>query len=75
MVKPGLFGVYSGLKLPVVPVTHNAGEFWVRGFVKRPGTITITFMPEIPAGLPREELEGRVHAAINRDPLTAEARA
>ncbi|WP_199556170.1 lysophospholipid acyltransferase family protein [Sandaracinobacteroides hominis] len=74
-LKPGLFGVYSGLKLPVVPVTHNAGEFWVRGFVKRPGTITITFMPEIPAGLPREELEGRVHAAINRDPLTAEARA
>jgi 1-acyl-sn-glycerol-3-phosphate acyltransferase len=27
---------------PVVPVCHNAGEFWPkRGFVKRPGTITL----------------------------------
>lgn len=73
-LKPGLFGVYSGLRVPVVPVTHNAGEYWVRGFVKRPGTITVTFMPEIPPGLPRAEFEARVHAAINRDPLTTEAR-
>jgi len=27
---------------PVVPVAHNAGEFWPRrGFIKRPGTITV----------------------------------
>ncbi len=33
---------------PVVPVAHNAGEFWPRkGFVKRPGTITISIGPAI----------------------------
>lgn len=29
--------------VPVVPVAHNAGYFWPKqGFVKRPGTITVT---------------------------------
>jgi 1-acyl-sn-glycerol-3-phosphate acyltransferase len=33
---------------PVVPVAHNAGEFWPRrGFVKRPGTITVVVGPPI----------------------------
>lgn len=33
---------------PVVPVAHNAGEFWPRrGFVKRPGTITMAIGPLI----------------------------
>lgn len=33
---------------PVVPVAHNAGEFWPRrGFIKRPGTITMAIGPLI----------------------------
>ncbi len=31
---------------PVIPVAHHAGEFWPRkGFVKRPGTITVRIGP------------------------------
>jgi 1-acyl-sn-glycerol-3-phosphate acyltransferase len=33
---------------PVVPVAHNAGEFWPRrGFIKRPGTITVSIGPVV----------------------------
>ena len=33
---------------PVVPVAHNAGEFWPRkGFVKTPGTVTVRVGPWI----------------------------
>ncbi len=33
---------------PVVPVAHNAGEFWPkRGFIKRPGTVRIVIGPLI----------------------------
>ena len=71
-LKAGLYGVYGGLKVPVVPVTHDAGLCWTRGFAKRPGTVTVSFLPEVPPGLPREEMETAVHSAINRDPLTAE---
>lgn len=33
---------------PVVPVAHNAGSFWPRrGFIKRPGVITVVIGPPI----------------------------
>ena len=33
---------------PVIPVAHNAGEFWPRkGFIKRPGHITVRIGPAI----------------------------
>lgn len=74
-LKAGLSAVYSGLGLPVAPVALDAGEVWTKRFVKRRGVITLAFLPDIPAGLSREELDARVHAAINRDPKTAEVRA
>lgn len=57
-VAPGQTGRYGigGAALaeatgyPVVPVAHNAGEFWPRGsFLKRPGTVTLAIGPLIPA--------------------------
>jgi 1-acyl-sn-glycerol-3-phosphate acyltransferase len=33
--------------------------------IKRPGRITYKVGATIPAGLPREEVEAKVHAAIN----------
>jgi 1-acyl-sn-glycerol-3-phosphate acyltransferase len=36
--------------VPVVPVAHNAGEFWPRrGFLKRPGVIQVVVGPQIDA--------------------------
>ena len=33
---------------PVVPVAHNAGEFWAKNaFIKKPGTITVSIGPAI----------------------------
>ena len=44
---------------PVTPVAHNAGEYWPRRqFLKRPGTITLTFGPVI-------ESTGKSAAEIN----------
>lgn len=45
---------------PVLPVAHNAGDFWPRnGFIKRPGTIQLAIGPII-------ESSGRSAADINR---------
>lgn len=55
-VPPGQTGRYgiggavlaSASGYPVVPVAHNAGEFWPRrGFIKRPGVITVAVGPPI----------------------------
>jgi 1-acyl-sn-glycerol-3-phosphate acyltransferase len=45
---------------PVVPVAHNAGEFWARrAFIKRPGTVRVIIGPPI-------ETKGRTAAEINQ---------
>jgi 1-acyl-sn-glycerol-3-phosphate acyltransferase len=51
-----------------VPGAVNSGLFWGRrSFGKRPGHITLTFLPPIAPGLPRRqvmvELEDRIESA------------
>ena len=50
--------------VPVVPVAHNAGEFWRRNaFLKRPGEIVVSIGPAI-------EVKGRKVEAINTEAET-----
>jgi len=65
-LQPGFAGLYKQLKVPVVPIALDSGLVWPRhSFIKRPGTVTMKFGEPIPPGLPREEIEARVHAAMN----------
>jgi 1-acyl-sn-glycerol-3-phosphate acyltransferase len=64
-LQAGFAGLYARLDLPVVPVATDAGIAWPRGFLKHAGIIRFRFGDPIPAGLPRKEIEARVHAAIN----------
>lgn len=66
-LQAGFAGIYRALGVPVVPMALDAGRLWPRrGFVKRPGIVTISYQPAIPAGLGRQEIEQAVHEAINR---------
>lgn len=64
-LQPGFAGLYRALGLPVVPVAVDSGRVWPRRGAKRPGVITFRFADPIAPGLPRKEVESRVHAAIN----------
>lgn len=64
-LRPGFAGLYRALGLPVVPVAVDSGRLWGRGLVKRPGTVRFAVGETIPPGLGRDEVEARVHAAIN----------
>ena len=68
---PGVAALYGNLGVPVVPVALNSGLFWGRrSFNKKPGTITIEFLPPIAPGLPRREfmreLQERMEGASQR---------
>ncbi|WP_225008388.1 lysophospholipid acyltransferase family protein [Novosphingobium percolationis] len=63
-LQSGFAGIYKLLGLPVIPVAVDSGPLYHRLW-KRSGTIRYRFGAEIPPGLPREEIEARVHAAIN----------
>jgi 1-acyl-sn-glycerol-3-phosphate acyltransferase len=67
--KPGVAGLYNQLDVACVPVALDSGRFW-QGFWKYPGTITLAFLPAIPAGLKRREfmsdLEARIETSTNK---------
>ena len=63
-LQAGFAGLYKLLGLPVVPIAVESGEIYHRRW-KRPGVIHVVIGEAIPAGLPRAQIEFRVHAAIN----------
>ncbi len=74
---PGIAAVYTRITAPVVPVALNSGLFWGRrSFNKKPGVITVEFLPPMPPGLDRgpfmSELENRIETATEK--LVAEAK-
>ncbi|MDG2003017.1 MAG: 1-acyl-sn-glycerol-3-phosphate acyltransferase [Novosphingobium sp.] len=60
----GFAAVYKTLKIPVVPIAVNSGPLYHRRWKKR-GTIVFSVCDPIEPGLPRAEIEARVHKAIN----------
>ena len=64
-LQSGFAGLYRVLGLPVVPVALDSGRLWPRGFVKHAGTIHVRVGEIIPPGLKRDDIEARVHKAIN----------
>jgi 1-acyl-sn-glycerol-3-phosphate acyltransferase len=63
-LQAGFAGLYKMLGLPVVPIAVASGTIYHRLW-KRRGIIDIAIGEPIPPGLAREEIEMRVHAAIN----------
>lgn len=61
-IQPGVVALYRDLDIPVVPVALDSGTFWPRrSLIRRPGTITLRFLPPIPPGLDRKAFEQRLH--------------
>jgi len=64
-LRSGFAGLYRALGLPVVPVAVDSGRLWGRGILKRPGVVHFRIGETVPPGLKREQVEARVHEAIN----------
>ncbi len=64
-LRSGFAGLYRAIGLPVVPVAVDSGRLWTKSLLKRAGVVHFRIGETIPAGLKREEIEAKVHAAIN----------
>lgn len=69
--RPGVFGLYHELDVPVVPVATNIGLCWPRrGVLRRPGTVVIEVLPIIETGMAKkpfmEKLESTIEPACER---------
>lgn len=75
--KPGAAALYSKLDVPCIPFALNSGLFWPRRqFLRKPGTIIISFLEPIPPGLPRKVFQSRLETGIEGETgrLVAEGR-
>ena len=68
---PGIAALYSQTKATVIPVALNSGYFWGRRhFIKKPGVLTIQFLPPVPKNMERKafmkELEIRIESATRK---------
>lgn len=63
--QPGVAALYAGTGAAIVPVALNSGLFWGRrAFFKRPGTITVEFLPPVARGLRRDDFLDALSDAI-----------
>lgn len=61
----GIAALYARIDAPVIPVALDSGRFWGRRSpVKRPGTITLSFLPPMPRGLDRRAFMAELEALI-----------
>lgn len=59
--KSGVAALYNELNIPVIPMALNSGLLWPKNsFIKKPGIITIEFLPPIMPGLKRAEFMARL---------------
>lgn len=70
---PGVALLYEQCQAPVVPVALNTGYCWPKNQMRKiPGTVTIEFLPPMPAGLHRRaflsELQDRIEDACEKLP-------
>jgi 1-acyl-sn-glycerol-3-phosphate acyltransferase len=66
--KNGAALLYDQLQLPIVPLALNSGDFWPKhSWIKKPGHITLRFLPAIPPGLPREEMMARLAKTLDEE--------
>lgn len=75
--KSGAAALYTRLHVPCVPFALNSGLFWPRRrFLRYPGTIVISFLEAIPAGLGRKAFQVRLQHAVETETgvLVAEGR-
>ena len=68
---PGIAALYSQTNATVIPVALYSGYFWGRRhFIKKPGVLTIQFLPPIPKNMERKafmkELEIRIESATRK---------
>lgn len=63
--KHGLDLLYVSTGAPCMPVALNTGLYWGRrGFLRRPGTAIIDYLPVIPPGMDRSDFSRTVQRAI-----------
>lgn len=66
-LQPGVAGMYLAADVAVTPAVHNSGEYWrYPGSEKKPGVITLRFLPSIEPHMTRRAFMPALESALRR---------
>lgn len=72
-LQPGVAGLYAAHQVPVIPVAHNSGRYWLHpGPAIRPGTVRLVIGEKLPPGLDRRAFLARLAEALDAGLARAE---
>ncbi len=67
-LKRGLEMIYTHMNVPVIPIVLNTGSYINKnGFIFKKGTITVSFLPPIEAGLDKKTLMQTLHENLQQE--------
>jgi 1-acyl-sn-glycerol-3-phosphate acyltransferase len=67
-LKRGISLFYKKANCAVVPVIHNAGRFWPRrGFIKKPGVVTVKILEPIAPGLSKDVFMDKLNQTFSTE--------
>ena len=64
---PGVFALYNYLKIPVVPVALNSGQFWYNFKISGPGIIKVSILSEILPGMEKKKFMSKLQNMIEKE--------
>jgi len=60
-LNPGVFAIHKISGIPILPIRHNSGQFWInKGFLKKRGLIKVRIFPVLKNGKKKDEVLGNL---------------
>jgi len=62
-INPGFFAIHKITKVPILPVIHNSGRFWInKKFIKKNGKINIKIFPLLKSNYQKDKILNDIEA-------------
>ena len=62
-INPGFFAIHKITKVPILPVIHNSGRFWInKKFIKKNGKINIKIFPLLTSNYQKDKILNDIEA-------------
>ena len=69
-INPGFFAIHKLTKVPILPVIHNSGRFWInKKFIKKNGKINVKIFPLLKSNYKKDEVLKMIEAKFRSSPF------
>ena len=69
-INPGFFAIHKLTKVPILPVIHNSGRFWLnKKFIKKNGKIYVKIFPLLKSNYKKDKILNNIEAKFRSSPF------